>query len=61
MEFEPTRLPEVVLIKPRVFGDARGFFFESWHEERFSAAGIGCGNCDPLSQGLDEMLIDSAT
>jgi dTDP-4-dehydrorhamnose 3,5-epimerase len=40
MEFEPTRLPEVVLIKPRVFGDARGFFFESWHEERFSAAGI---------------------
>jgi dTDP-4-dehydrorhamnose 3,5-epimerase len=40
MEFEPTRLPEVVLIKPRVFGDARGFFFESWHEERFLAAGI---------------------
>jgi dTDP-4-dehydrorhamnose 3,5-epimerase len=30
MQFEPTRLPEVVLIKPRVFGDARGFFFETW-------------------------------
>jgi dTDP-4-dehydrorhamnose 3,5-epimerase len=40
MEFEPTRLPEVVLIKPRVFGDARGFFFESWQEQRFSDAGI---------------------
>jgi len=40
MEFVPTRLPEVVLIKPRVFGDARGFFFETWQEQEFSAAGI---------------------
>ncbi len=46
MEFEPTRLPEVVLIKPRVFGDARGFFFETWHQERFAAAGI----CLPFVQ-----------
>ena len=36
MQFEPTRLPEVVLIKPRVFGDPRGFFFESWHAQKFS-------------------------
>jgi len=40
MEFEATRLPEVVLIKPRVFGDPRGFFFESWHADKFAAAGI---------------------
>jgi len=40
MDFEPTRLPEVVLIKPDVLGDARGFFFESWHEKKFAAAGI---------------------
>ena len=40
MEFEPTRLPEIVLIKPRVFGDARGFFFETWQEQKFAAAGI---------------------
>jgi dTDP-4-dehydrorhamnose 3,5-epimerase len=40
MDFEPTRLPEVVLIKPQVFGDARGFFFESWHQKQFAAAGI---------------------
>jgi dTDP-4-dehydrorhamnose 3,5-epimerase len=40
MQFEPTRLPEVILIKPRVFGDVRGFFFESWHRQRFAAAGI---------------------
>jgi dTDP-4-dehydrorhamnose 3,5-epimerase len=40
MEFQPTRLPEVVLITPRVFGDARGYFYESWREDKFSAAGI---------------------
>jgi dTDP-4-dehydrorhamnose 3,5-epimerase len=40
MEFEPTRLPEVVLIKPRVFGDARGFFFETSHEQKFAQAGL---------------------
>jgi dTDP-4-dehydrorhamnose 3,5-epimerase len=40
MEFVPTRLPEVILIKPRVFGDARGFFFETWHQQKFAAAGI---------------------
>jgi dTDP-4-dehydrorhamnose 3,5-epimerase len=40
MHFEPTRIPEVVLIRPRVFGDARGFFLESWEERKFAAAGI---------------------
>jgi dTDP-4-dehydrorhamnose 3,5-epimerase len=40
MEFEPTVIPEVVLIRPRVFGDARGHFFESWEERKFAAAGL---------------------
>jgi dTDP-4-dehydrorhamnose 3,5-epimerase len=40
MQLEPTRLPEVVLIKPRVFGDARGFFFETWQAQEFATAGI---------------------
>lgn len=40
MQFQPTRLPEVVLITPQVFGDRRGYFFESWHERKFAAAGI---------------------
>jgi dTDP-4-dehydrorhamnose 3,5-epimerase len=40
MELEPTRLPEVVLIKPRVFGDARGFFFETWQAQEFATKGI---------------------
>jgi dTDP-4-dehydrorhamnose 3,5-epimerase len=34
-------IPEVVLIEPRVFGDARGFFMETWHRSRFAEAGIG--------------------
>ncbi len=40
MEFESTRLPEVVLLKPQVFGDARGYFFESWQQQQFASAGI---------------------
>jgi dTDP-4-dehydrorhamnose 3,5-epimerase len=40
MQFEPTRLPEVILIKPRVFGDARGYFFETWQQQTFAAGGI---------------------
>lgn len=40
MQFESTHLPEVVLIKPKVFGDARGYFLETWQEPKFAAAGI---------------------
>lgn len=40
MEFEPTAIPDVVLIRPKVFGDTRGFFFESWEERKFAAAGL---------------------
>ena len=34
----PTTLPEVMVVEPRVFGDARGFFTESWNEARFNEA-----------------------
>jgi dTDP-4-dehydrorhamnose 3,5-epimerase len=34
----PTSLPEVLIVEPKVFGDARGFFTESWNESRFNAA-----------------------
>jgi dTDP-4-dehydrorhamnose 3,5-epimerase len=40
MKVIPTRLPEVLLIEPKVFGDPRGFFFESWNEHEFERAGI---------------------
>ncbi len=40
MEFQQTSLPGVIIIVPRVFEDARGFFFESYQAARFAAAGI---------------------
>jgi dTDP-4-dehydrorhamnose 3,5-epimerase len=38
MEVRPTRLPDVVALDPRVFGDARGFFFESFNRRELEAA-----------------------
>jgi dTDP-4-dehydrorhamnose 3,5-epimerase len=40
MEFMPARIPDVVVIKPEVFGDDRGFFMETWEARRFAKAGI---------------------
>lgn len=38
--FEPLALPGVVLVHPKVFGDARGFFEEKYQESAFREAGI---------------------
>lgn len=38
LKITPTALPEVLIVEPRVFGDARGFFTESWNEQRFNEA-----------------------
>jgi dTDP-4-dehydrorhamnose 3,5-epimerase len=38
LKITPTALPEVLVVEPRVFGDARGFFTESWNEQRFNEA-----------------------
>lgn len=40
MNVEPTALREVLIITPRVFRDARGFFLESYNRETFRANGI---------------------
>ncbi len=40
MKLIETSLPGVVIIEPRVFDDARGFFFESYHSEKFAELGI---------------------
>ncbi|MBE9608431.1 dTDP-4-dehydrorhamnose 3,5-epimerase [Chitinilyticum piscinae] len=34
----PTSIPDVLIIEPRVFGDDRGFFFESFNQQRFDEA-----------------------
>jgi len=40
MRVLPTSLPDVLLIEPTVFEDARGFFFESYNRKAFADAGI---------------------
>ena len=40
MKVTPLGIPEVLLIEPKVFGDARGFFLETFHAERYAEAGI---------------------
>jgi dTDP-4-dehydrorhamnose 3,5-epimerase len=43
MNVTPTEIPEVLLLQPRVFGDRRGFFFESFNERVFAAeTGVRC-------------------
>ena len=36
MQIIPTSIPEVVIIEPRIFRDGRGYFFESFSEQRFA-------------------------
>lgn len=40
MEIVETSLPGVLLIKPRVFGDPRGFFMETYRTDALAAAGV---------------------
>jgi dTDP-4-dehydrorhamnose 3,5-epimerase len=43
MKISETDIPGVLVIEPRVFGDERGYFLESWQQERYAAAGISGG------------------
>jgi len=40
LKFTPTKIPEVILIEPDVFQDARGFFFQSYRKDLFEQNGI---------------------
>lgn len=40
MEFIKTDIPDLLIIKPKLFGDKRGYFFESWRNEWFEKANI---------------------
>ena len=35
MTIIPTSIPEVLIIEPKIFGDERGFFFESYNERNW--------------------------
>src|SRR5450756_1839672 len=38
--FEPLAVPDLIVIKPTVYGDTRGFFLETYRADEFAAAGI---------------------
>ena len=40
MKLTHTPLPGVILVEPKVFGDARGFFLETWNRQRYLEAGF---------------------
>jgi dTDP-4-dehydrorhamnose 3,5-epimerase len=40
MNIVKTEIPDVLIIEPKVFGDARGFFFESYNQKAMADAGI---------------------
>ena len=42
MEIIKTDIQGLLILEPKVFGDSRGYFFESWNQERFLQAGIVC-------------------
>lgn len=56
MKVTDTDLPGVKLVEPRVFGDERGWFLETWREERYREHDIGPvfvqANCSQSSRGV---------
>jgi dTDP-4-dehydrorhamnose 3,5-epimerase len=40
LKITPTELPEVLLVEPDVHLDERGFFLETWHADKYAAAGL---------------------
>ena len=46
MDIRSTEIPDVLIIQPRVFSDSRGFFTETFSEQRYTEAGV----CGPFVQ-----------
>lgn len=42
MEFQPTAIPDILLVEAHSFHDDRGFFMETYQKRKFTAAGIAC-------------------
>lgn len=40
MAKEPKQMPDIIIVEPKIFGDDRGFFFESYQADRYAALGI---------------------
>ena len=39
-KFIETKIPDLYIVEPKVFGDARGYFMESYNKEHFDKAGL---------------------
>ena len=62
MKVRPTPLPGCVVIEPRVHGDSRGWFFESFNAAKFAEAGadvlyVLTGQRASISLKIDERLL----
>ena len=42
MKIIDTNIPDVKIVEPDVFGDSRGYFFESWNSGKYADNGINC-------------------
>lgn len=40
MKISTAAIPDVIVVEPNVFGDARGYFLETWHSLRYKQSGI---------------------
>ena len=56
-EFERQSIPDVILVKPKIFGDNRGFFMETYKKSEFAQNGIGVEfNQDNHSKSSEHVL-----
>lgn len=53
MQTETTNIPGLILIKPKVFGDSRGYFFESYNKERCEEIGL---NADFVQDNISKSV-----
>mgnify|MGYP003385725012 CR=1 FL=1 len=52
MKVIPTAIPEVLILEPKVFGDTRGFFYESYNQKTFKHVTLS-----PCGTGLDVQFV----
>lgn len=57
MEFVPLDIPEVILVKPKLHKDERGYFSETWKQSAFKVAGI----TDNFAQDNQSLSLDVGT
>ena len=57
MEISPLQINDVLLIKPKIFHDERGFFFESYHQQKFAKLSVNTNFVqDNVSFSLQNVL-----